>query len=691
MDSLPEIAQHLRKNDPESQLEIGRKVRKKQLLNILNYTNFQDGTIALYFKHLKYGNIISLQARPQPCHNDSVDCLWVQKDESVEKLCAYKFLNFVLSDGQEMVVVEAALNRINDEGVSFVLPEVSYEVSSRRVRRHPCEGIDVALIQNSVIFHGLLTSFSAISFRLEVSVTPPQTFQWINPELTVTVVFQRGDAILYTGECRIIRQTYGHKTRAFALEPLHHQINRFKPKEIRSPRFQLRPSPNIVFHHPIIKKTIILPTEDLSGTGFSVEEDYSQSVMLPGMIIPELFIEFASDLKIRCMAQVIYRNVYETATGAPLFLELSNQNSVKCGVAILDMEMQDQVRLSSLLHQATNKNSYVCSRIDLDSLMKFFFETGFFYPKKYVSIHNNKEEFKETYEKLYMHSPNIARHFIYQDKGVIHGHISMVRCYENTWLFHHHAATRSSNRAGLEVLNQISRYVNDFYSLYSTHLNFVMCYYSDDNKFPSRVFGGFADKLNDPRGCSIDPFVFITIQKTVKQMELPAAWTLTETQPQDLMELESFYEHLSGGLMPYALDLEPGMIDTGELCREFQKVGFKKDKHLFSLKKDGILRSVMTVNISDFGLNMSNLTNCIHVIVLDPDDFPRNVFYAALSRLSQYYELKDVNVLLYPVSYAESHSIPYDKIYNLWIISTQCTVPFIKHLENLFYRHSLYA
>jgi hypothetical protein len=415
--------------------------------------------------------------------------------------------------------------------------------------------------------------------------------------------------------------------------------------------------------------------EDISGSGFSVEEYYEHSVLLPGMIIPELFIEFANDFKIRCKAQVIYGNMY--------FKE--EKTYVKCGIAILDMDIQDQVRLSSLLHMVTNKKSYVCNQVDLDALWKFLFETGFVYPEKYAAIYTNKEKFKETYEKLYIHNPNIARHFIYQDKGTIHGHISMVRFYENTWLFQHHAANRSDiDKAGLVVLNQIARYVNDFYCLYVTHMNFVICYFSQNNKFPNRVFGGFTRELNDPKGSSLDAFAYFQLSKDLEEWYFSRSWVLTKTQPKDLLELKSFYESQSGGLIPHALDLEPDMIDCDDLSKEYQKIGFKRERQLFSLRKDDVLKAVIMVNVSDTGLNMSNLTNCIHVIVLDSTDLPYIALYSNLLELFKYYKQDKISILLYPVSYAESQSISYTKIYNLWVLNIPHSGDlYLKYMESL--------
>jgi hypothetical protein len=673
VDSIEKISLLLTSFNPKSQLENGKKLSKKFLVNSLNYVNFQDDTILINLKHIKYGSIVSLQAKPQPCLENTLDCLWVRTEGIAQKLSSYRFLNFLINNGQKMILVKADVKEISKERISLNLPETCYEISLRQIKRHPCEGIRVELLQNGVLFPGILRDFSPVSFSIEISADPPLSFQLINPESTVHIIFKNKGGVFYSGACKIIRQTLGQKIRTLVLEPVNDKLCRFKHKEYRSLRHKLSPSPTVIFVHPLTGKTVTLEVIDLSGSGFSVEEYAMNSVLLPGMIIPDLFIEIAHDFRIRCKAQVVYRSVYQT---------YENEMYAKCGIAILDMDIQNQVRLSSLLHHVTNRNSYVCGTVDLDALWEFFFRAGTIYPQRYAFIHANKEKFRETYEKLYIHSPAIARHFIYQDRGIIQGHISVLHFYENTWLIHQLASGAIYNKAGLVVLDQIARYINDFYSLYSTHMSFIVCYFRQTTKFSNRVFKGFTDYLNKPKGCSIDLLAYFHFSESLEQ-ELPREWTLSSIQPDDLFELQGFYEHNSGGLMLHALDLEPGMIDSTDLNQEYQRFGFKRQRRIFSLKKDGLLKAIIMVTVSDIGLDMSNLTNCIHVIILDAEDLTRNILYASLSHLSQYYEQARIPVLIYPLNYAESQSIACEKIYNLWTISTQYTDHYLRYMENL--------
>ncbi len=654
-----------------------REIRKKYLINKLNYINFQNDVVLVNFKHLKYNHTVSHPAKPQPCLGEELKCLWAEADKVGRQLSSYKFQEIVIPNGKKKLLVTSSEITIDESGICIVLPETCWEVSPREMRRHFCKGITVQLIQNSVPFYGVLVDFSTVSFRIEITTKPPQTFQWINPNIPVNLIFSNESEVLYSGECRIIKEADGYKKKSYVLAPATYQIQRFKPKEYRSDRQKLIPSPTIIFKHPLIERMINLKVIDLSGSGFAVEENRYDAVLLPGMIIPELEVNFTNNFSFKCKAQVVYRQING---------EEEDVNRVKCGMAILDMSIEDHGKLSSLLHQAKDKNSYICNRVNMDELWDFFFESGFIYPQKYAFLEINKEHIKSIYKKLYNQNQNIARHFIYQEKGRIHGHVAMIRFYENAWLIHHHAAREPGiKRSGIAVLDQVGRFSNASHSLYSLHMNYLFCYFRPENRFPSRVFGGVAKEIKNPKASSLDTFAYFHIQKASDpEFHLPKPWGLIETDPNDLLELEESYEHKSGGLMLNALDLKAMRPEGDDLTKEYQQHGFKKERYLFSLKKDLGLTAVFMIDVSDVGLNLSDLTNCIKVFVLDSNGLPKNILYLALSFLSVKFEQNEIPVMIYPVSYAEMQYVPYEKLYQLWVLNTQYGDLYFKCLSNLF-------
>jgi len=681
MESARKILQFAR---PESEIEFAEGSEKElglnKLINRLNFINFQEETILVNFRHPKYARTVSVPATPLPCLNKKLECRW-HEAELRQNLKACSFENILIDNGQKLVVAVPELISLGEKGAVFLLPEKCVEVNYRRTKRHSCEGIDVELFQNSARLKGNLVDFSAVSFKVETeSSTGQHTFYWINPEVPVQVVFSSASRTLYSGECRIISQNLGQKTRSYVLEPSQSQMQRFKAKEIRSARYELLPLPNASFVHPLTGKPTDLKVIDISGSGFSVQEEVELSVLLPGMIIPELELKIANGLTTTCLAQVIYRLVRSHEDGS---------SSVKCGLSFLDMEIRDHVNLLSLLYLSKNKHSYLNNKVNTEELWQFFFETGFIYPEKYAFVQANKNTLKEMYEKLYTQNPSVARHFIYHEKGAILGHMAMIRFYQNSWLVHHHAANKSeSTNAGLVVLNQLAQSINDSYNLHSAHMNYVICYYRPDNKFPHRVFGGAAHTIQDKKGCSLDTFAYSHYRRPPEDdWEFSGPWELAETTPEELVELESFYEQESGGLMLHALHLAPESLESTELSEEYRRLGFTMARHCYTLKKNGGVKAILTLNLSDVGLNLSDLTNCIHLLVLDPEQLPGDIVNLTLSILTKKYQQDELPVLVYPISYAEAVEIPFEKRYSLWVLNVQDNAPhFLKFLAELLNR-----
>lgn len=640
-----------------------RTIGRRQLINKLNHLNFLDRTISVVFKHNKYPRTLAISAQPLPCHDSRLTCNWAEAVDIEQLMESYEFQALLLPKDQQLIEVAPELKTISENQVVFILPDSCREISERRVNRYQCEGVSVFLFQNSALFCGELIDYGACQFRISVRKTPPQTYRWIDPNSPVNIVFTKQQYTLYSGECRIVKQDKGVELRHITLEPVHRQIRRFQSREFRSSRQMLSPSPDVVFVHPLFPKTINLKVHDISGSGFSVEEYDHLAVLLPGMVIPDLELRFSDGLTIRCMVQVVFSRPQGTD---------HEGDKLRCGMTILDMAVEDHIKLLALLHQASDANSYLCTKVDMDSLWDFFFDTGFIYPEKYEFIQANKDKIKATYEKLYHLNPSIAGHFIYQENGRILAHMAIVRFYEKSWLIHHHAAVRSAyNRGGLMVLNQVGRFINDSYRLNSMNMDYVFCYFRPENKFPSHIFGGTARNINNPQICSTDMFAYFHHKPTRDDsIELPAAWHLSPASEEDLLDLKTDYDNRSGGLMLHGLHLLPDQIDTSKLAQSYHRLGLKRDRHLFALRHREKLCAIVVVNVADLGLNMSDLTSSVKLFVVHGKHLTHEVVDITINAVSGYFELENVPVLFYPREAADYIGIDYEKSYCLWVYDT---------------------
>ena len=245
--------------------------------------------------------------------------------------------------------------------------------------------------------------------------------------------------------------------------------------------------------------------------------------------------------------------------------------------------------------------------------------------------------------------------------------MAMMRFCDSTWLIHHHAArSNSSFRAGLNVLEQISRFVTESCRFSFMHMEYVICFYRPENRFPRSVFGGVCRDIDDPRKCSEATFAYLHLRCEHDVKGRPGEYSLSPADDDDLRELSSFCQHESGGLMIGALDLEPGDGERSDLSEEFRKLGLKRERQLYAVKSNDRLQAVAMVNLADIGLNLSDLTNSITLFVLDQHELTDQTVYNALSVLMTRFGQREIPVLIYPEAAAKSLEIPVEKRYVMW-------------------------
>lgn len=650
-------------------------VTRNALVNQLNYLHFKGDTILLNLEHPRLRHQLTLPAFPQPSLGVTLDCFWAEDAELPESLSTFKLRNVLIADAKQLLLVRPQLVHLDHSRISLALPDTCSTIQLRACRRFTSTGIGVELMQDGVQFKGRLKNFSSNAFQVVLTPEPPLTGAWINREASVLLVLKNAEQTCYSGTCGVI-DSAGARDDELVLVPKGKRIQRFKPKNYRSQREVLQPSPTAVFRHPLSGRQVDLPVHDLSGSGFSLREPEDEAQLLPGLLLPDLQLNFADGNRFSCCAQVMHQQHF-SENGRTLLL---------AGVAILDMDLAEHGRLMAALQQAWDRNACLDQRIDPARIWEFFFASGLVSSRKYVQVLPRKQEILQTVGKLYTETPKFFRHFVYRENGRILGHLGLLKLYSRSWLLHHHAALRTeAKRAGVMVLRQFGRAINASQNLCSTQMDYVITYFQPQNRFASRFYGGLADYYQDRKSCSLDRSAYFHVEQECDQpWNLQPPWSLPRTQPEDLQELQTVYARVSGGLMLKALDLTRDVASEDPLRQQYQRHGFKRERHLYSLKKAGELKAVIQVNLTEPGLDFSGLASAFTVMVLDPDDLPAANLKPALALLAIKFELERPAVLLYPAEYADNHGLDYEKNYQLWVLNCRNLDPYFEFSEKLF-------
>jgi hypothetical protein len=348
------------------------------------------------------------------------------------------------------------------------------------------------------------------------------------------------------------------------------------------------------------------------------------------------------------------------------------QETARSGLAILHIDLHDHLKLISLIQQAQDPRAYVNNQIDPEDLFEFFFETGFLYPHKYAEIAGNREQFRKAYAKLYRQGAEVGRHFVYQDAGQIIGHFATLRVYRQTWMNHHHAAL-NSHRAGLRVVRAISEYINDSYLLNPTNINYIIGYYQANNRFPAHYFGQFVQSVNDPAKTSLDPLAYLKDAASFgcDPGDLTGDWVLERAKTADIIEFRGFYNKVSGGLLPDALDLTPQGFDDQTLTDTYAANGLTRQRWVYALRHQHTLKALIDVQNADLGLNLSEITNATTVYVVDTDACHRDLLRFVVSALAIRHNKMNHPVMFFPADYLAHYNIASDKEYTLWALNVK--------------------
>jgi hypothetical protein len=651
-----------------------------QLINLVNFKHFLDKEVFLVFNQPRYKKLLLVPVKPSPAQNDRVDCLLTNTKGTSAIPTDSRLACLLIDEGRSVVIAKPEDIQFEEDHLLLKIPLKGIEVASRKNRRFVCPSIRAHLFQDGFRCLGRLNEFSISSLRTLIPEVEIPHWNWINTEkpLTIQLSDQRGE-VVYSGKATLLKEWDQQRDRVVVLRLLENGFERVKKRELRTNRFKLSPPPNIVFQHPLFQKLVKLPVQDISITGFSVEEEEAENAnLIPGLILPEIKIEFSDLSCLKCRGQIVHR---KQAQGA----------RAQFGFFILHISTEDHLKLSNLLNKTVNQNVEMGGQIDVESLWSLFFRSGFIYPQKYQQILKNRRHLPEIYKNIYMDHPEIARHFTYREQGEIHGHIGMLRVYENAWMIHHYAADPvfRYKKVGLTLLYQLSRYINDSLNLSQSRMKYIISYFQPTNKFSNLIFGGAVRKISNLSAISQDGLAFLNIPHYLRPEDLPDPWVIGKAEPEDMEKLAEFYQDYSGGLLLEALDLQPSLVGIDTLSRSYTRAGLYREREVLALRKNKNLYLVLSITRTNMGLNLSELTNSVTMLILDHEHLPFDVFLKVLSWLGSHYPMQQMPIMILPADYLKNNNFPYDRIYNLWVLKSGMADLYGQYLQNVFFRFKL--
>ena len=637
-----------------------------KLINKLNYINFNDGHIFFLLNQRITKTQVMIKASPQLCGKGDLISLLAPSDAVID-LKNYELNHLIIDDGFSTIISPVQAISLEKNIIKVALPEISQIKSLRKNRRYSCEDITCKIVQGDFMVRGRLLDFS--TGGLGVILGENASIHGFDETKPALLSMNHDDQPIFSGMCLCVRNRFDAYDSKLVFAPLHQQYSLFPKRDIRNIRQQIGNAFSISFHHPFFKSPVERDIFDISLAGFSIKDTLDEDVLLPGMFLPELSIIYAGILRMKCSAQVVYR-------------EMEKETSiVKYGLAVVDMDLQAYTHLSQVLGVSNNTHARFSTTVEMDALWEFFFDTGFINAEKFENIRSHRNEFKETYRKLYRDNPEIARHILYKKNGKIYSHVAMIHAYEPSWLIHHFAARNMDNRQhGMMFLKHVIQYLGPFQRMQSATMMHYMTYYQAKNDIVERLFDNFNQHVNDSKKCSVDAFSHIQFHKKNAARKLPDEWQVRECTLRDLSLLKDFYEEVSGGLLLSALGLD---LPADSLKKSFAQAGFKREYRTHCLCHQDKPLAFFIVNQSDIKLNLSDLINGIKIIIVEPDILSWAMLAATVNRLGVFFQEDIIPLLIYPSYFLPLQNIPMEKEYSLWILHAKAGDEWLSYMNRL--------
>jgi len=653
--------------EPRSRQSI--KIGKRAIINALNHAHFTGVPLWGRIQGPSWQGDRLVMVRPDLCREDEVLCRCAQpNDLNLEKVRTF---HLIMENGKRAVVIPTTISRATRDTITLKLPVEGYVLNTRRVPRLAARQVRCEISQGESHYTGSLVDFSVLGFRL--GLTPAAQAPTLDTGKPVQTRIRLGDTEVFAGPCRILRVETDPQHSSLILQPLTadpRPRRRFTARRMRSPRQHLSPTPKVVFDHPLSNKELTYEIFDITSAGFSLFEHSDETLLMPGLIIPAATLLFDNSIGIECTAQVLHTH--------------RRGDRIRVGFAIRDMDINAFIKLCDILANALDAHASMSRLKDMNALWEIFFDTGFVYSQKYEYISRFHEDFKETYRKLYQQNKDIFFFFTYQESGKIYGHLSFIRAYQRLWMVHHLTARpmHGKKRIGLEVFKHLYNIIYDgVYRLPSSKIDYAMFYFRPSNSFMMFFQGGYCRKIGNPRICSMDLFAYLHMDARGDETGIPQGWSLEPFAPEDLPPLKDFYQRKSGGLLLDALGIGMSYPDEEPLEEIYRRLGLIRQTRLYALRRGAELKAAFIVDKSDRGVNLSDLLNCIKVIVVD-ETLPWEVMRSAVGLLSRVYTSEQIPVLTYPADYPErAAGIAVERSYYLWIQDSRYAEQYVAYMK----------
>lgn len=354
--------------------------------------------------------------------------------------------------------------------------------------------------------------------------------------------------------------------------------------------------------HPFRENTFITgAVHDVTTHGLSFLHEERELNLPVGSVLNDVTLQlpFLEPMTIK----LVLRNVSDT--------DVRNGGEVyqlkRYGFEFVDLSEGAFRSIERLIMETRNQALKEARVENLDELWKFFFDTGFIYDEKRRLLASRFDRIRESYERLLSEKNNVFKKIVYKRNAQVYAHVSALAHYDTTWLIQHLAASKYEGKStSIEVVMAILDFFIQMYNELKPQASYIQFYYRPENYYPATVFGGALKRLTNPkRGLAFTYGYYLGITSTSDDSSLK----IREAKGSEIDQFEKLVVTTLPPLQIRAEGLCKEEINIKNTQNSYRKFSLEKSRTLLTLPGVGFA----TVETSELGLNLSELTNVIRV------------------------------------------------------------------------------
>lgn len=295
-------------------------------------------------------------------------------------------------------------------------------------------------------------------------------------------------------------------------------------------------------------------------------------------------------------------------------------------------QMSEAQQEYSRLAEACYPGLRVAHDVSFDEIWTLLLNSGFLYPEKVARLEPALPDIQRTVRRLLRANGNLMATAVMRNAEILEAHMSILRWCEQTWVVQHLAALPMSARR----LCAAARLTLGFtrYGQLRPDIVWTKMYFRPNNRWPARVFGGYAKRVSDPATSDLRTFQYLAAPTTAAaSSRLPGGLDVRSGGREDQARIEEWFTMRGRTVEVEANQLQASGDGLEKLSREYELAGLTRRRESIVVERGGRMAGFALLEIASRGMNFSELTNAFTVHLMeDGDDEARRALVEAARR-----------------------------------------------------------